>query len=97
MRAWGVDAAEPIVTDPGDVRVDGHPGRRRGRGDVRWRRQGSPLVVGSLFAIAAIGASLLYFALEEGAFAGATAADRSAPKVGDVRMSDAASAPFLPR
>jgi hypothetical protein len=108
MRAWGVDAAEPIVTDPGSIRVEAQEVPQRAAGRELWRRRGSPLVMGSLFAIAAIGAALLYFVLDEGSLTGVApfeaqpkgdvaARSASAQPVRDVKMTDAATAPDLPR
>jgi hypothetical protein len=69
MRAWGVEAREPIVADPGALQAEIHSAYRRGRKDERKHRRRSPLVAGSLLAIAAIGVALLYFAVREGSFA----------------------------
>jgi hypothetical protein len=63
MRAWGVDAAEPVVSDADALRAELRDACRRGRPDGCRPVRRSPVVIGSLLAIAAVGATLLYFAV----------------------------------
>ena len=72
MRAWGVrDAATPdgaVVADANDLRAELREAYRRGRRDEHRRHRRSPLIVGGLLTIAAIGAVMLFFAVQQGSF-----------------------------
>jgi hypothetical protein len=72
MRAWGVrDAAThdgAVVADANDLRAELREAYRRGRRDEHRRHRRSPLIVGGLLAIAAIGAVMLYFTIQQGSF-----------------------------
>lgn len=74
MRAWGVRNADTpageIVADAADLRAELREAYRRGRRDEHRRHRRSPFVTGGLIAIAAIGAAVLYFAVQQGSFAG---------------------------
>jgi len=74
MRLWGVRNAAvadgEITADAGELRTQLHEAYRRGRRDEYRRRRRSPLITGSLIAIAAVGAVVLYFAAQQGSFAG---------------------------
>lgn len=74
MRAWGVRNADApageIVADAAVLHAELREAYRRGRRDEHRRRRRSPLLTGSLIAIAAVGAAVLYFAVQQGSFAG---------------------------
>ena len=74
MRAWGksqpVDSSEAVAVGPASLPAELSEAYRRGRRDEARRHRRTPLITTALFAIALIGAVILFYAAREGSFAG---------------------------
>ena len=78
----GVAPAADAVADPGSLKAELQDAYRRGRRDERRHHHRSPLVTVGLITIAAVGAIVLFFAAQQGSFAGGG-------KVVDAKLSHA--------
>ena len=73
MRTWEKATIAPAagaVADPASLRAELQEAYRRGRRDERLHHRRSPLVTAGLIAIAAVGAIVLFYAAQQGSFAG---------------------------
>ena len=73
MRAWGrrqpMDSSETVAVGPASLQTELSEAYQRGRRDEAKRRRRSPLITTALFAIALVGAVILFYAAREGSFA----------------------------
>jgi len=74
MRMWGTEAsatvpADGVAAEPTTLRAELREAYRRGRRDERLHHRRSPLITVGLFAVAAIGAIVVFYAAREGSFA----------------------------